>query len=629
VDSRKDYADRIDNQIDVFGKSVLGLTLACARCHDHKFDPISTKDYYSLFSVAASSRYSRSDVDDPTATIKLLDELKQTREKLGTTFTSATVEKPNSPPDAWRSKATAFERFDSGWRQRWDATGLAFRAGAAEGYPNSGRESRKLSGELRSPTFTIDKQFLAIRVAGRDGRARLILNGLQLIQAPIYGGLATHVNHGEEFHWVVFDLGMWKGQKAYLELLDDGNGYIAIKEAWFADTPPPAGPTEKVQLPERPAADTPEAKQQVQRLDEIEALIPRVHRAVVMRDGTGLNDHVFVRGNPKTPGIEAPRGFLEAFGKPAFTVPGSGRLQLAEAVTDPANPLVARVLVNRLWKQHFGQGIVRSPDDFGNQGEPPTHPELLDWLATELVSPSTVGGPLESSKPKWSIKHMHRLMVLSAAYRQSSHLGSTHGEKAALAATSDPLNKLLYRQNVRRLEAEAIRDAMLLVSGRLDRTMEGPGILPHLTEHDVGRGRPASGPLDGNGRRSIYLAVRRNFLNPMFTAFDFPTPFTTIGRRSTSNVPAQALVMLNNPFVLSQVDLWAKRAMSLPEATTEARLRAMYESAFGRLPTPAEMKIAIEFLESQEKENGPKGRQKAWVDLAHVLFNAKEFIFLE
>src|SRR5262249_23282754 len=145
--------------------------------------------------------------------------------------------------------------------------------------------------------------------------------------------------------------------------------------------------------------------------------------------------------------------------------------------------------------------IVRSPDDFGKQGQPPTHPELLDWLAAELVDPtkSTDGHPWAS---RWSPKHMHRLMVLSAAYRQSSRATP---KQAAKALTADPQNKLLHRQNVRRLEAEAIRDSILLVSGRLDRTTEGPGVLPYLTEHQVGRGRPNPGPLDGNGRRSVYL----------------------------------------------------------------------------------------------------------------------------
>jgi hypothetical protein len=159
--------------------------------------------------------------------------------------------------------------------------------------------------------------------------------------------------------------------------------------------------------------------------------------------------------------------------------------------------------------------------------------------------------------------------------------------------------------------------------------MEGPGILPHLTEHQVGRGRPPSGPIDGNGRRSVYLAVRRNFLNPMFTAFDYPTPFTTIGRRTVSNVPAQALVMLNNPFVLQQAELWAKRVLASPPQTAEDRVTSMYRTAFGRLPTEKEMMAATAFLTHQGREHGEPDHPKAWSDFAHVLFNAKEFIFVE
>jgi cytochrome c553 len=628
VDSRAEYADRIDNQIDVFGKAVLGLTISCARCHDHKFDPIATKDYYSLFSVLASSRYNRTDIDDPTATAKLLDELKQVREQLAKLLASPDRKGGEDVQNDWRAKAVAFERFDAGWRSRWDAIGLAFRPEAGGGFPHSDREVRKLAGALRSPTFKIEKRYLTIRAAGRDGKARVILNGLQLIQAPIYGGLAQPVNHGAELRWLVFDLKMWEGQRAYLELLDDGPGYVAIREAWFADTAPPTDATESVPLPELPTSDKPEVKKLVERVRELEAKVPDARRAPTMRDGTGIDERVFVRGSHKNLGAEAPRAFLEAFGNTPFGVPGSGRLELAKAVTDPANPLVARVIVNRLWKHHFGEGIVRSPDDFGYQGERPTHPELLDWLASELVSPTTPtdGRPWASGGQAWSLKRMHRLMVLSTAYRQSSR---AMPEQAAKALTADPLNKLLHRQNLRRLEAEAIRDSILLVSGRLDRATEGPGILPYLTEHQVGRGRPASGPLDGNGRRSVYLAVRRNFLNPMFTAFDYPTPFTTIGRRTVSNVPAQALVMLNNPFVLQQAELWAKRALVVPNRTAEDRVREMYESAFGRPPTKGELAAATEFVTDQSAEYGKPDHPKAWTDLAHVLFNAKEFIFVE
>jgi hypothetical protein len=611
VDSRGDYADRIDNQIDVFGKSILGLTLACARCHDHKFDPIATKDYYALFGVLASSRFRRADVTDPEAAVKLLDEIVALKQSLASVRPAPSEKRkprgadiPRSPISQWNEKSVPFETFGENWRSRWDATGLALRVEAGAGYPHSGRESRTLAGALRSPTFIIDKPFLFARIAGRDAKARLILNGIQLIQNPIYGGLSQAVNHGEELRWVGFDLHMWKGQPAYLELLDDGPGYFAISEAWFADAHPPADSNPKAWLWEAgPGGD----KKTIQRIHELEAKLPAPKRAPAMRDGTGRNEKIFIRGNHKTPGAEAPRAFLEAFGPSAFSGSGSGRLELANAVTDPANPLVARVLVNRLWQHHFAEGIVRSPDDFGYQGQRPTHPKLLDWLAIEF------------REQDWSIKHMHRLMLLSNAYRQSSRATA---EQTAKAVAADPQNKLLHRQKVQRLEAEAVRDAMLAVSGRLDPTLEGPGVLPFLTEHQVGRGRPASGPLDGNGRRSIYLQVRRNFINPMFTAFDYPTPFTTIGRRIVSNVPAQALAMLNNPFVIQQADLWSKRTLAGPGAPQE-RIRGMYLTAFGRSPTDAEIALALDFLH----EGG--NQQKNWADLAHVLFNAKEFIFVE
>jgi hypothetical protein len=444
-----------------------------------------------------------------------------------------------------------------------------------------------------------------VRVAGEGGKARLVLNGLQLIQNPIYGGLAQPVNSKGELRWLMFDLRMWKGQPAYLELLDEGPGFVAVTEAWFADAPPPAAPG-TVSLP-----PTDEATKAV------EAKLPAPTFAPTLRDGPGRNERVFVRGNHKTPGVESPRAFLEVFDRAPLPGPGSGRLELAKKVTDPSNPLVARVVVNRLWKHHFAEGIVRSPDDFGYQGQPPTHPELLDWLAAELVSPSDGGVP-------WSLKRMHRLMLLSTAYRQSSRATP---EQAARAVTADPQNKLLHRQNVRRLEAEAIRDAMLAVSGRLDRAVGGAGVLPHLTEHQVGRGKPASGPLDGNGRRSLYLAVRRNFLNPMFVAFDYPTPFTAIGRRTVSNVPAQALVMLNNPFVIQQAGLWSRRVLAEPNRSADDRVGRMYQAAFGRDPSAEERATAAAFVADLTREYGTP--EKAWADLAHALFNAKEFIFVD
>jgi hypothetical protein len=323
-----------------------------------------------------------------------------------------------------------------------------------------------------------------------------------------------------------------------------------------------------------------------------------------MADGTAENEHVFIRGNHKTLGDEVPRRFLEALGGTEHAPPeqGSGRLELARQMVSPASPLVPRVIVNRLWHHHFGAGIVRSPDDFGVMGQPPTHPELLDYLAQDLIASG------------WSLKHLHREMVLSSTYQMSSHVDPA-------ADQPDPQNKLWHRMAVRRLEAESIRDAVLFVSGQFDPAMYGPGVMPHLTDFMVGRGRPKdSGPLDGDRRRSVYQAVRRNFLSPMFLAFDYPTPFTTIGRRGTSNVPAQALSLMNNPLVLQQARHWAERVLAEKDATPQARILIMYETALGREPDPDELAAALAFVEPDDAQS--------WAELAHVLFNVKEFIYI-
>ena len=341
---------------------------------------------------------------------------------------------------------------------------------------------------------------------------------------------------------------------------------------------------------------------------EREAALPAPRRGPAITDGTPWTPRVYIRGNPKTPGDEVPRRFLEVLVGQVPSAPRRQRgLQLADRLTDSANPLTARVMVNRLWQHHFGEGLVRSVDNFGVLGEKPTHPELLDWLAAEFV------------RQGWSIKKMHRLMLLSRAYQMASLADDRVAEER------DPQNKLLHRMPIRRLEAEAVRDSILAVSGRLDPKMYGPSVPPHLTAHMVGRGRPGqSGPLDGAGRRSIYLGVRRNFLTPMFLAFDYPIPFTTMGRRSVSNVPAQALTLLNNPFVVQQAEIWARRVLAQPGRSATQRVNEMYLTAFGRPPSKSELADALKFLEEQGKADD----SRAWADLCHVLMNVKEFIFI-
>jgi len=766
VDVRADGCERRDNQIDVFAKTFLGLTISCARCHDHKFDAITTRDYYALAGYLQSSRFERAFLDDPARTAPLIQQIQQLWDQarpLAVSVTARRLEqrlaglpawllveglvRQATPPGRpvthrWQSRPRAFSPQQAGelfavWsalartegqadpglfaarrqellqkmkertvrsREAWQSvkvftdfardgyrgwfpSGNAFGSLPAQtgialwnngpGLPvkrllpgtaaHSGTISPRLQGALRSSTFTIEKKNILYRVAGQGVRVNLIIDGFQQIRSPIYGGLAFTVQSGMQPTWHVQNVGMWIGQRAYIELLDDGGGEAALEQVLFSDGGPPEEPANPlwIRLLEDPGlidtatlarkyqellldivrqwregrlrsepdgqariallngllaselADritpSPEATQLealAGQIRQLEDRLPAPRRALAMCDGTAVNERVHIRGNHKNLGEEVPRRFLEGLGgtkQPDVT--GSGRVDLARQLVDPGNPLTARVLVNRLWLHHFGEGIVRSPDDFGLQGQAPTHPELLDWLATELV------------REGWSLKRMHKLLVMSSTYWMSSR-----GDDAAEAA--DPQNRLWHRLPLRRLEAEAIRDSMLAISGRLDRRMHDRGPLPYLSPFMVGRGRPASGPLDGDGRRSIYLNVRRNFINPMFLAFDYPIPFTTMGRRSVSNVPAQALTMLNNPLVVQQARLWATRVLAQSDQTPAQRIQSMYESAFGREATAAEIADALAFLEEQGREYGSPADPQAWQDLCHVLFNVKEFIFV-
>ena len=327
-----------------------------------------------------------------------------------------------------------------------------------------------------------------------------------------------------------------------------------------------------------------------------------------MIDGSGRDSAVLVRGSHRSPGALEPRRFLEAVAgadQPAVGA-GSGRLELAERLTAGSNPLFARVAANRVWFHLIGRGMVPTVDDFGVMGEPPDHPELLEHLATRFV------------ESDYSLKGLIREIVSSSTYRQAS-------TASARARELDPNNVLLSHAHVRRLSAEAIRDALLAVSGRLDRRLYGEPVPIHLTPFLDGRGRPGeSGALDGEGRRSIYLAVRRNFLVPFFQVFDYPTPATTIGDRGASNVPAQALALLNDPFVVQQAERWARRTLAR-EGTDSERIERLYLEAFARAPEPDELAAALTFVQGADRN---RDRDQAWADLCHVLFNVKELLFL-
>ena len=337
------------------------------------------------------------------------------------------------------------------------------------------------------------------------------------------------------------------------------------------------------------------------------------------QDRDPRNVRVHLRGDHKNLGREVPRRFLQILaGKDQPPIlEGSGRLQLADRLVDPRNPLTARVMVNRIWKHHFGEGLVRSVDNFGKQGDRPSHPELLDFLAHRFT------------REGWSVKAIQRLILLSSTYRMS-------GRRDARAMQFDPGNRLLHHVSVRRLEAEAVRDSVLAVSGNLDRQLFGPSVPPHISPYQDGRGKPKSGPLNGNGRRSLYVQVRRNFLTPLFLAFDYPPPISTIGRRGVSTVPSQALMMLNNEFIAGEAQAWARR-MVAAEADAGRRAERMVLEAYGRRPEPRELKDLLQFAASaqdryrglaKKETNGESVEQRVWADLGHALMNSAEFIYL-
>lgn len=277
------------------------------------------------------------------------------------------------------------------------------------------------------------------------------------------------------------------------------------------------------------------------------------------------------------------------------SIPGP-RVALAEWITDAdagAGPLLARVIVNRLWQHHLGRGLVATPNDFGVQGEPPTHPELLDWLAADFIH----GG--------WKLKRLHKLILTSAVYQES-------GELTAAGTKSDPQNRLCWRHPARRLEAEAIRDALLAVGGNLDRTVHGPAVAD------------ANSP-----RRSIYLRVKRSQLVPMMQMFDAPEAIQSIGERSTTTVPTQSLALMNSPFARAQADKLAKRVRSLG-GDVEPAINEAYRVVLGRLPTDAERERMTAFVQRQaELYDGPQAQERAVTDFCQVLLCLNEFIYID
>lgn len=475
VDPVQQRWDEIDAQIDVISKTFLGLTLACARCHDHKMDPTTQEDYYAMAGILYGTELDHVRTGDRA----ILD---------------------SETTHVLQQKEKAYEDF---------------------------------------------------------------------LQNKIDGRLAAQKKKNSAYFPVSRELGV----------------------------------------------QSPNDYQQLRKLMEpLEKLDPSwAYWARSAVDVEGEDVAIHLRGNYKTPGKLARRASPAIVRRGAVPDLGnrSGRLYLAEQIAHPENPLTARVWVNRIWQRLLGDGLVRTPNDFGLAGKKPTHPELLDYLASRLI---------ESG---WSTKSVIREILLSDVYQRSS-------QTIEEVRLRDPNNLWLARRSAKRLDAEAVRDSLLALSGALEPVMHGPGVQPYIPDYATGNKVttiPESGPLDGAGRRSIYIKVRRNYYTPFLKNFNAADPGKCVGKRESSTAPLQALALMNSEFSHEMARRWGESLAQMNKSVElKPILQRMFESALTREPSPEELQALTEFASDVQSGQSPAA---ALVDSAHVIFNLAEFILIE
>jgi mono/diheme cytochrome c family protein len=593
--------DIIDDRIDVVTRGTMGLTVSCARCHDHKYDPIPTRDYYSLYGVFQNCSERLVPIADPPARdaayAAFEAELQKRQKKLNDTLAQRRLETSS------RVRARAGEYLAAQFE--------------LEKYPEEGFDQILAKDDIL-PTFVRRWQACLARAAQAKDPIFVPWHAYAQIPAAEFAAKAAEVTEAlakqdaAAIHPLVRTRfatppgSMREVSERYGELLReiDQQWQMALKEAASAGTTPPTELADPVAEALRkllygagaPCEVPDEAIVNVEsffdlgsceELWKIQAEVDNwlvqqplapAHAAILEDRPITVNPRVFKRGRPANKGDEVPRQFLELLAgaerKPFER--GSGRLELAQAIIDPKNPLTARVMVNRAWLHHFGAGLVRTPSDFGTRAEPPSHPELLDWLTTRFVAEG------------WSVKRLHRRIMLSDTYRQSSALPT---DKTLLAKVQnvDAENRLLWRMNERRLTFEELRDSLLTTTNQLDRTSGGkPGDTFQL----------------GFKRRTLYGLVDRQFLPSTLRVFDFANPDLHIPQRSDTTAPQQALFFLNHPLLVSQSQALAARSPA--SATPAERVQQLYQWTYQRAPTPQQLAAALAMLEAAEKDAASK-----------------------
>ena len=580
-----------DDRVDATTRTFLGLTGGCAQCHDHKFDPIPTEDYYALLGVFNSTQMSEYPLS-PEAVVEeyqkkekavnlekeALEEFRKShRDKLVDVFAHQisryiqAVWSILGPSKASLKEVAPAKALDVETVERW----VKYLEGSPRDHPFLDRwddflgkgatpeEVVQLGDEVEALAITAIREKRKIDEENKirtHGKTRTEIGKTEMLslerdQFFLWRDLASPDKFTSPTE---FESGILLYENADIDRFIDGLWETHLKTLLHR--------IKKLQ-------------------DEMPEKYPFYH--VIMDLAEPANEHVRIRGNENNLGAEVPRRFLSVLseGEPKPFTQGSGRLELAEAIADPNNPLTARVMVNRIWHHHFGQGLVRTPSNFGQMGDRPSHPELLDYLARWFI------------ENRWSVKAMHREIMLSASYALSTQFSAANYQV-------DPDNRLLWRYNSRRLDAETLRDSILHVSGTLD--LNSGGAPSRLEEKE-------------NFRRTVYGFVSRRRLDTLLALFDFPNPNSSSPQRLMTNTPLQGLFFLNSDLVMRLAEALSLRLEREAGEEESARIRLAYRLLFGREPTREEIQLGQRFV-----ENGPD----LWSHYAQVLLSSNEFLYI-
>ena len=695
-DPVKMHMDIVDEQLDTISQAFMGLTMGCARCHDHKFDPIPTKEYYSLAGIMKSTRTMETysvvakwqerpmagpmEVAQEKEHEELVKKAKQEIKKTEDKAFAEVVAKARLEADSYLKAAQEKNKFGEGLGKTRMKAGKqvegtllieaeSFARGNVlkdvEGYGkgigvlvNAGQLPNFVEYDLNIPA---DGNYsFEIRYAAAEGRpVRISLDGKAKgeFAASVTGGwnpeaqkweagfltplkkgkLIVRIDREGPFpHIDKFALlPLPKGQSLDAQVVSTAGLVPGFIDQWIAYLGKggkiPEGEAFKQLLQSKdgpfarpknidlvlPANVIATLKPLRDNLAKLEKDKPKLPTAMAVSEDKPQDVKIHIRGSHLTLGADAPRGFpslITLANVPKIDEKESGRLQFANWITQPDNPLTPRVAVNRLWTWHFGDGLVRTPDNFGRLGDQPAHQELLDWLAQSFLQQG------------WSAKAMHKLIMNSATYQMST-------EANAQAELIDSENRLFWHRQRQRLDAESFRDSLFVISDSLDRTTGGSLLGLENRKYVTNTG---SRSFEGYNtkKRSVYLPVIRSSGYEPFQAFDFPDPSVTMGRRAVTNIPAQSLLLMNGKLVQDQTRKMAEYLMK--QSGDEAKkINLAYEILFSRNAQPSEVQRAIEFLNlyqaaaQSEKVSKDESLILAWQGLCRSLLSTNEFVFVE